>query len=105
MIWQHSFMSAAPARYVLHYWPIKARAYLPGVIAAHGGLGMQLVPTDEPAGVSFDSIEAKLPFGQLPVLVVDGQTYIAQSNAIKRFLVCADPIRNYLNFYKWKIRL
>jgi hypothetical protein len=83
---------AAPARYVLHYWPIKARAYLPGVIAAHGGLGMQLVPTDEPSGVTFDSIESQMPFGQLPMLAVDGQTHIGQSNAITRFLVCGGSI-------------
>lgn len=48
---------------VLNYWGIKARGYLPAVIAAVGGVALEWNKTPDWPGLKPNS-----PFGQLPYL-------------------------------------
>uniref|UniRef100_A0A0K8TV03 glutathione transferase n=1 Tax=Epiphyas postvittana TaxID=65032 RepID=A0A0K8TV03_EPIPO len=65
-----------------HYFPIKALGEPSRLLLAYGGEGFEdkrVTPEDWPA------YKPKTPFGQMPVLDIDGKQY-AQSYAIARYL-------------------
>jgi len=72
---------AAPTTYTLHYWGIKARGYLPTIIASVGDLSYSWNK-----GVEWPAFKPNTPFGQLPVLTGPDGFTLGQSLAIVRFL-------------------
>ncbi len=68
-------------KYVLHYWPIRARAFWPAIVASVGGVDLEWN-----AAVQWPEFKSETPFGQIPVLTGPNDLKIGQSLAIGRFL-------------------
>lgn len=69
---------------VLHYFNLRGRAEVARLVMAEGGLKYEDKRYEK--DVFTRDIKPKAPFGQIPYLVVDGKTTIAQSQAINRYV-------------------
>eukprot|EP00966_Prymnesium_polylepis_P298875 6906265-Prymnesium_polylepis.1 len=67
----------------LIYFPVRARAEAIQMVMAYGGVSCTLETVETYFGCNWDQVRARrdVPFGQLPLLVVNGQI-LAQSGAI-----------------------
>jgi len=70
----------------LIYFPVRARAEAIQMVMAYGGVSCTLETVETYFGCNWDQVRARrdVPFGQLPLLVVNGQI-LAQSGAIVRY--------------------
>lgn len=65
----------------LHYFELPGRAELTRIILAYGGIAYENVVIDR---TTWPTVKTTMPFGQVPVLEVDGKM-LAQSSAIDRY--------------------
>lgn len=83
----------------LIYFPVRARAEVIRMILAHGGLSCTQETVQSYFGANWTDVKFRpdVPFGQLPLLVIDGRI-LAQSGAIVRYtaglagLIPSDPM-------------
>ncbi|XP_057368614.1 glutathione S-transferase 1-like [Daphnia carinata] len=68
--------------YKLHYFNLRGRAELARLIMSQAGVEFEDVRFER---TEWPALKATMPFGQVPVLEVDGQM-LAQSNTISRYL-------------------
>lgn len=71
--------------YKLYYFHVRARAEPTRLIFAQGAVPFEDIRV---TGEEWQKLKSsgKLPFGQVPILEIDGQCILAQSNAIARFV-------------------
>merc|ERR1712029_250075 len=76
----------------LIYFDVRARAECARMTLAYGGISYNFTDTQGYFGCDFMAAKTsgKLPWGQLPLLAVDGQL-LSQSGAINRYLASLSP--------------
>jgi len=71
-------------KYKLYYFPVRGLGERIRYIFAYAGIQYEDVRLDREKFVA--EFKPKFPFGQMPVLEIDGKQMLAQSNAIARYL-------------------
>ena len=79
-----STAAAKPSKIQIVYFPVRARAEAPRLILEYGGVDYEDITAKDFCGEGWPGAKPFTPFGQLPVMVVDGEV-IAQSGSIVRY--------------------
>ena len=87
----------------LVYFPVRARAECARMILAYGNIPYQVDDCNSFFGMSFQEAKkaGKLPFGQLPVLEVGGDSgkLLGQSGSINRYLASLVQVRFFQSVF------
>ena len=78
----------APKHTLIYFPTARARAECARMIGAYGGIPLNFTDTEGFFGCDFASAKnsGKLPFGNVPVLAIDGKVEFGQSGSINRYL-------------------